>query len=47
MAEHEFSSGVPTPGVETVRMALYIFGGSESPNQKGAEVIIDKFDYLP
>ncbi len=45
-AEHEFSSGVPSPGQETVRMALYIFG-HDDPNQKGAEVIIEKFEYLP
>lgn len=46
-AEHEFSSGVPVPGSETVRMALYIFGPPEIPNLKGTEVIIEKFEYLP
>ena len=47
LSEHVFTSGVPSPGVETVRMALYIFGNSDDPEQKGAEVVIDKFEYLP
>ena len=46
-SDHVFTSGIPSPGVETVRMALYIFGRTENPNQKGAEVVIDKFEYLP
>ena len=47
LSEHVFVSGVPSPGVETVRMALYIFGNTDDPEQKGAEVVIDKFEYLP
>ena len=47
LSEHVFTSGVPSPGVETVRMALYIFGNTDDPEQKGAEVVIDKFEYLP
>jgi hypothetical protein len=47
IAEHAFTSGVPSPGIETVRIDLYIFTGSKVPLQDGAEVVIDKFEYLP
>jgi len=47
LAEHFFTSGVPSPGVESVRMALYFFGQNENPNQEGAEVVIEKFEYVP
>jgi hypothetical protein len=47
LAESAFTSGVPSPGVETVRMALYIVGQTENPNQTGAEIVIEKFEYLP
>jgi len=47
LSEHVFVSGVPSPGVETVRMALYIFGNTDIPDQKEAEVVVDKFEYLP
>jgi hypothetical protein len=47
VAEHVFTSGVPSPGIEAVRMALYIFSSSKLPLQKGAEVVIEKFEYLP
>jgi hypothetical protein len=45
--EHVFTSGVPSPGVETVRMALYVYGTTDNPLQKDAEVIIEKFEYSP
>jgi hypothetical protein len=47
IAEHVFTSGVPTPGGETVRMNLYVFGNAESPLQNEAEVVIEKFEYFP
>jgi hypothetical protein len=47
LSEHVFTSGVPSPGVESVRMALYIYGQTENPTQNEAEVVIDKFEYLP
>jgi hypothetical protein len=47
VAEHVFTSGVPTPGVESPRMNLYIFRFAKKPLQKEAEVIVDKFEYLP
>jgi hypothetical protein len=47
VAEHIFFAGVPTHGVESVRINLYVFAGARQPLEKGAEVIIDKFEYLP
>jgi hypothetical protein len=45
--EHVFTSGVPTAGGDAVRMNLYIFGKGQAPQKQDAEVVIDKFEYLP
>jgi len=42
-----FTSGVPSPGGETVRIALYVFHLGKIPLTHETEVIIDKFEYLP
>jgi hypothetical protein len=47
VGEHVFTSGVPAPGIESVRMNLYVFNGSGTPMQNEAEVVIEKFEYLP
>lgn len=47
VAEQVFTSGIPSPGIEATRMALYIFRSSKLPLQNGAEVVIEKFEYLP
>src|SRR5258706_7995108 len=47
ITEHEFTSGVPSPGNERVRMNLYPFRRSEKPLARGTEVVIEKFEYLP
>ncbi len=47
IAEHVFTSGVPTPGGERVHINLYIFGRTRTPQQKPVEVVIEKFEYLP
>ncbi|HKQ04354.1 MAG TPA: glycoside hydrolase family 16 protein [Blastocatellia bacterium] len=47
VGEHVFTSGVPSPGVASVRMALYVYGKTDNPVQNGAEVVIEKFEYLP
>jgi hypothetical protein len=47
VAEHLFTSGVPSPGVETVRMNLYIFRPTNVPLQNETEVVIEKFEYFP
>ncbi len=47
VAEHSFTSGVPTAGNESVRIALYPFRGSGVAITSGTEVTIEKFEYLP
>ncbi len=47
VADHVFSSGVPTPGGESVHMNLYIYKSSASPVKHQNEVVIEKFEYLP
>ena len=44
---HVFTSGVPSPGGESVRIALYVFYQGKIPLKNENEVIIDKFEYLP
>lgn len=45
VAEHVFNSGVPSPGGEVVHINLYVFGNNTL--QSEAEVVIEKFEYLP
>lgn len=45
--QHVFTSGVPSPGGESVRIALYVFNQGQVPLKNENEVIIDKFEYLP
>jgi hypothetical protein len=45
--QHVFTSGVPSPGEESVRIALYVFHQGHVPLKNETEVIIDKFEYLP
>jgi hypothetical protein len=47
VAQHDFTSGVPTPGSERVRINLYYFRFAPSPPEKDVEVVIDRFQYLP
>jgi hypothetical protein len=47
VAEHVFISGVPVPAVESARISLYIYRPAREPRQKGAEVVVEKFEYLP
>jgi len=47
VADHEFTSGVPSPGEEFVHMAFYIFGNAPDPVGHESEVVVDKFEYLP
>ena len=44
---HEFTSGVPEPGGESVHMNLYTFGSAASPLRNQNEVVIEKFEFLP
>jgi len=45
--EHVFTSGVPTPANETAHMDFYDYRHSKNPSQQPAEVVIEKFEYLP
>jgi hypothetical protein len=45
--QHVFTSGVPSPEGESVRIALYVFHQGHIPLRNENEVIIDKFEYLP
>ena len=47
IAEHEFTSGIPSPGNETVHLNLYVYARAQTPQQNGVEVVIEKFQYLP
>ncbi len=47
VAKHVFSSGVPSPGSETVHLNHYVFANKRNPLRRGSEVIIEKFEYLP
>ena len=44
---HVFTSGVPPPEGELVRIGLYVFHRGPIPLKNENEVIIDKFEYLP
>jgi hypothetical protein len=47
ISERVFTSGIPSHGIESPRMCLYIFRKAPIPLENGAEVVIDKFEYLP
>ena len=45
--QHVFTSGVPSPAGQTVRIALYVFVRGQVPLKNENEAVIDKFEYLP
>lgn len=47
VAEHVFTSSVPAPASESVRINLYIFRNAGQALQHENEVVIEKFEYLP
>jgi hypothetical protein len=47
VAKYEFTAGVPTPGGESVRMNFCNYAFSLVPLKNEAEVVIEKFQYLP
>jgi len=47
IAAHTFTSGVPSPETEAVRLTFFVFYGQHNPMRRGAEVIFEKFEYLP
>jgi hypothetical protein len=47
VAEHSFTSGVPSPGGELIHLNLYVYDNKSNPLRNGSEVIVEKFEYLP
>lgn len=47
MNQHVFTSGVPSPDAQSVRISLHVFHQGHIPLKNENEVIIDNFEYLP
>jgi hypothetical protein len=47
VASQVFTAGIPSPGTESVQMNFCNFGHSQVPLQHEAEVVIEKFQFLP
>jgi hypothetical protein len=50
VARHVFTSEVPTPGSESVRMCFYVYWNPKRRSfglQRRAEVVVDRFQYWP
>jgi hypothetical protein len=47
LAQHEFTSGVPTHGTESVRISFYMFYPAKEKLKHDNEVVVEKFEYLP
>src|SRR5262249_39922796 len=47
VSEHEFTSGIPSPGQARVRLIFYVVASDKNPRQNASEVVIEKFEYLP
>jgi hypothetical protein len=45
--QHVFSSGVPSPAGQTVRISFFVFARGQVPLKNENEVVIDRFEYLP
>ncbi|MGJ5816764.1 hypothetical protein [Paludibaculum fermentans] len=46
VAQHKFTLGIPTPGMESARIALYL-PNSASQHPAEGEVVVDRFEYTP
>jgi hypothetical protein len=44
---HDFTSGIPAPAAETVHLDFYEFHHSKNIERHPAEVVIERFEYLP
>jgi hypothetical protein len=45
--EHIFTSEVPIQGDQSIHLNLYVFDNRTNPLQRGTEVVVEAFDYLP
>lgn len=47
VAQHVFTSGIPTPGRERAQLLFYVVPSEKHSMETGNEVVIEKFQYLP
>ena len=47
VSEHVFTVGVPSPGIESIRVVLYIYREAVVKLQHPMEVVIERFTYFP
>jgi hypothetical protein len=47
VAEHVFTSGIPSPGQEATHINFYVFDNKKHPLKRESEVIVENFEYLP
>lgn len=47
ISQHAFVSGTPEPGLESARMAFYVYNEGPQKQLHPAEVVIERFQYLP
>jgi hypothetical protein len=47
VSEHAFTAGVPPPGIESIRVALYVYRAAVVTLQNPMEVVIERFTYFP
>lgn len=47
VSDYVFTAGVPSPGIESIRVVLYVFREAAAKLQHPMEVVIDRFTYFP
>ena len=47
VSEYAFTAGVPSPGIESIRVVLYVYGVAVVKLQHPMEVVIERFTYFP
>jgi hypothetical protein len=47
VAEHVFTSGIPTAATEVLQLLFYVVASDQNPLQHENEIVIEKFEYLP
>jgi hypothetical protein len=47
VAQHVFTSGIPSAGAEKIHMIVYVYSNKHHPLERGFETVIEKFEFLP
>jgi hypothetical protein len=47
LSQHEFTSGVPAPSGDLVRMSFFNYNKGEVPLENESEIVVEKFAYFP